>query len=161
MPKLTPALRELVAAQPWFGEMTPGHFNLIAGLVKTEIAAKAKGEERSVAGMLQFASEQSWYRDGLDETEAAGLGGVFEAYAGSLAKDWPIGPVLASTLRYQLFRVVALPETGDKIIVVSSDDEALGRAGARTRRRKPAAGRSLRRQVSLRLPVLRSNRRAG
>jgi hypothetical protein len=34
-----------------------------------------------VASLLQFATEQPWYQDGLDEREATALAGVLEARA--------------------------------------------------------------------------------
>ena len=128
--RMSPALAELVRAQPWYREMTPAKFNLVAALTKCEQSAKNKGEPRAVLDMLSLATEQGWYGDGLDDREAAGFGGVVQAYERSLTKPDapPVGTVLASTIRNQLFDVVTLPETGEKVVVVASADAKLGRA---------------------------------
>ncbi len=121
-------LAELVRAQPWFDELSQAHLELIDAVQKTERAAKARGEADSVLSMLKFASEQAWYSDGLDEDEARGLRGTFEAYTQSLADRFSptIGPVLATTLEFGLFRAVELPEGGEIILVVSADDPEVG-----------------------------------
>lgn len=129
LPRLAPALADLVRGQPWFGEMTAAKLGLVAAMLECEQAARARGETRSVREVLRYAAEQAWYADGLDDAEATGLAAVFQAYGRSLKKDYapPIGTVLASTLRYQLFQVVTLPETGDKVVLVAGEDERLGR----------------------------------
>jgi len=121
-------LNDLVHAQPWFENLTQDHVDLIASILHTERAAKAKGEEDSVLDMLTFASEQDWYSDGLDQDEARGLRGAFEAYEKSLTNKYgpTIGPVLASTLQYGLFKAITLPEGGEMIVVVSADDPEVG-----------------------------------
>lgn len=121
-------LGELVRAQPWFEQLTQTHVDLIAAILRTERAAKAKGEGESVSEMLTFASEQPWYTDGLDEGEARGLRGAFEAYEKSLTNRYgpTIGPVLSTTLEYGLFEAIDLPEGGEMIVVVSADDPEVG-----------------------------------
>ena len=121
-------LHELVRSQAWFPELTQDHLDLVAAILRTERAAKAKGEEDSLIEMLSFASEQAWYRDGLDQGEARGLRGAFEAYEKSLTNKYgpTIGPVLATTLEFGLFEAIELPEGGEMIVVVSADDPAVG-----------------------------------
>jgi hypothetical protein len=121
-------LGELVRAQSWFKELTQSHLDLIAAILRCERAAKAKGEEYSVQEMLTYAAEQPWYNDGLDAGEARGLRGAFEAYTESLSDKFapPIGPVLATSLRFGLFQAVGLPESGEIILVVSADDPSVG-----------------------------------
>jgi hypothetical protein len=125
---MSPELNDLIRAQPWFEDLTQDHVDLIGAILHTEKAAKAKGEEDSVLDMLNFASEQSWYTDGLDSDEAHGLRGVFEAYEKSLTNKYgpSIGPVLSSTLQYGLFKAIVLPEGGEMIVVVSADDKDVG-----------------------------------
>lgn len=129
LPRLSQPLADLIRAQPWYNELSQPKYNLIASILKTEQAAKAKGEPKSAFEMLSFVAEQGWYQDGFDDPEAAGLVGVFDAYTRSLTKEWapPVGSMISSTIKYQLFRVVHLPETGDKVVVVASQDENLGR----------------------------------
>lgn len=121
-------MNELVRSQPWFENLTQDHVDLIAAILRTEKAAKAKGEADSVLDMLTFASEQDWYSDGLDVEEARGLRGAFEAYEKSLTNKYgpTIGPVLATTLEYGLFEAIDL-EGGELIVVVSADDPEVGR----------------------------------
>jgi hypothetical protein len=121
-------LNELVRQQTWFEALSQDHLDLVAAILRTERAAKAKGEEHSVHEMLSFASEQGWYGDGLDQGEARGLRGAFEAYEKSLTTKYApaIGPVLATTLEFGLFRATELPEGGEMIVVVSADDPAVG-----------------------------------
>jgi len=128
MANMTLELHELVREQPWFAELTPDHVDLIAAILRTERAAKAKGEEDSVFDMLEFASEQEWYGDGLDVGEARGLRGAFDAYEKSLTNRYgpTIGPVLATTLEFGLFEAIEL-EAGELIVVVSADDPEVGR----------------------------------
>jgi hypothetical protein len=121
-------LNELVRAQPWFDSLTQDHVDLIAAMLRTERAAKAKGEADSILDMVTFASEQDWYTDGLDSDEARGLRGAFEAYEKSLTNKYgpTIGPVLSTTLEYGLFKAIDLPEGGEMIVVVSADDAEVG-----------------------------------
>jgi hypothetical protein len=121
-------LNELVRAQAWFETLTQEHVDLVAAILRTERAAKAKGEADSVHAMLTFASEQGWYSDGLDQEEARGLRGAFEAYETSLTRKYAptIGPVLSTTLEFGMFRATELPEGGEMIVVVSADDPAVG-----------------------------------
>jgi len=130
LPGMTVELSGLVRAQPWFKQLTQSRVDLIEAILKCERAAKARGEAESVRTMLSVASEQGWYGDGLDEGEARGLRGAFEAYTESLSnRNAPaIGPVLATTLRYGLFRAVNLKEGGEMILVVSADDPKVGQA---------------------------------
>ena len=123
------ALHELVRGQAWFADLTQDHVDLIAAIMRTEKAAKAKGEEDSIFAMLTFASEQGWYGDGLDTGEARGLRGAFEAYEKSLTNKYgpTIGPVLATTLEFGLFEAIEL-EAGELIVVVSADDPEVGRS---------------------------------
>jgi hypothetical protein len=130
LPNMTADLQKLVRAQPWFTQLTQAHVDLIQQIMKCERAAKAKGETESVRTMLTVASEQGWYSDGLDEAEARGLRGAFATYTESLSNhNAPaIGPVLATTLKYGLFRAVDLKEGGEMILVVSADDPAVGQS---------------------------------
>jgi hypothetical protein len=116
-------LGELVRAQPWFKQLTQAHVDLIAALLRTERAAKAKGEEVSVQDMLNYSAEQPWYADGLDDPEARGLRGAFAAYEESLSnRNAPtIGPVLSQALQHGTFRAVDLPVGGEMILVVSAE----------------------------------------
>jgi hypothetical protein len=125
---MTVEMNDLVRSQAWFENLTQDHVDLIAAIMRTERAAKAKGEEDSVLDMLTFASEQPWYSDGLDVDEARGLRGAFEAYGKSLTNKYgpTIGPVLASTLEYGLFKAVDL-QGGELIVVVAADDPEVGR----------------------------------
>jgi hypothetical protein len=129
LPRMSDDLADLVRAQPFYQDLTPATLKLLSQLAKCEQAARGHGEDGSVADLLEFASEQAWYQDGLDDREATGLGGVIEAYTRSFTKKDapPVGATLASTLQYQLFDVVTLPETGDTAIVVASSDPGLGR----------------------------------
>jgi hypothetical protein len=122
-------LHDLVRAQAWFPELTQDHLDLVAAILRTERAAKAKGEEDSLLDMLSFASEQAWYSDGLDQGEARGLRGAFQAYEKSLTNKYgpTIGPVLATTLEFGLFEAIELPEGGEMIVVVSADDPEVGK----------------------------------
>ncbi len=121
LPQMSQPLQDLIRAQAWYAEMTPTKLILVALILQAEQAAKPKGEGRSVTDMLQFASEQGWYKDGLDDHEASGLGGVLLAYKTSLLKDDApaVGPTISTTLQYQLFNTVTLPVTGDKVVIVS------------------------------------------
>lgn len=128
MAHMSVEMHELVRSQPWFENLTQDHVDLVAAILRTERAAKAKGEADSVLEMLTFASEQGWYSDGLDVGEARGLRGAFEAYEKSLTNKYgpTIGPVLATTLEYGLFEAIDL-EGGELIVVVSADDPEVGR----------------------------------
>jgi hypothetical protein len=121
-------LNELVRAQPWFASLTQDHVDLIAAILRTERAAKAKGEADSLLQMVTYASEQGWYNDGLDVEEARGLRGAFQAYEKSLTNKYgpAIGPVLSTTLEFGLFQAIELPEGGEMIVVVSADDPEVG-----------------------------------
>jgi hypothetical protein len=121
-------LHELVKSQAWFPELSRNHLDLVAAILRTERAAKAKGEEDSLVDMLKYAAEQPWYNDGLDEREARGLRGAFQAYEKSLTNKYgpAIGPVLSTTLQFGLFEPIELPEGGEMIVVVSADDPAVG-----------------------------------
>ncbi|MDX1430519.1 MAG: hypothetical protein R3282_09535, partial [Rhodothermales bacterium] len=81
----------------------------------------------SVFDMLEFASQQEWYSNGLDDGEARGLRGAFNAYEKSLTNRYgpTIGPVLSTTLEYGLFEAVDL-EAGELIVVVSADEKDVG-----------------------------------
>jgi len=129
LPRMSQALADLVRSQPWYQELTPAKLNLIAGLLKCEQAAKSKGEPKAAAELFQFATEQDWYADGLDDREATGLAGVVQAYERSLTKTYApaIGGSISSTLRNQLFDVTTLPETGEKTVIIASKDAGLGR----------------------------------
>jgi len=127
--KLSAPLAETIRQQTWFVDMSPEHLSLIAAILETERAAGARGEKDSVAAAFQFATEQAWYADGFDAAEAIGLRGVFQTYTVSL-EDWrapQIGPVLASTIAYELTATLELPESGTVVVLVSADDPALGR----------------------------------
>ncbi len=128
LPKMSQTLADLVRKQAWFQDLSAVKLNLLANLVKCEQAARTHGEPGSVADALQFASEQGWYADGLDDHEAKGLSEVFDAYALSFTKDGapPVGTTLATTLRNQTFDTVTLPETGDKVVIVASKDPKIG-----------------------------------
>lgn len=128
MAYLSENLNQLVRSQAWFEALTEDHVDLIAAILRTERAAKAKGEADSVYDMMSFASEQAWYSDGLDADEARGLRGAFQAYEKSLTSRYgpTIGPVLATTLEFGLFEAIDL-EAGELIVVVSADDAAVGR----------------------------------
>ena len=128
LPLLNPQAANLVRNQTWFQGLNSDGLALVEALVACDLAARRRGETDSVSKLLQFASEQPWYQDGLDDRESLVLTGVFQAYAESLADDNapPIGPVLASTLRHQLFEVAALPETGRFVLLVSAADARLG-----------------------------------
>ena len=126
---LSADLAATIRAQPWFTEMAPEHLSLIAAILATERAAGARGETDSVAAALDFATQQAWYADGFDAAEAIGLRGVFQTYTVSL-EDWrapQIGPVLASTIAYELTATLELPESGTVVVLVSSEDPELGR----------------------------------
>ena len=129
MTRLSAGLATTIREQPWFAEMAPEHLSLIAAILETERAAGARGEKDSVAAAFTFATEQPWYADGFDAAEALGLRGVFQTYTASL-EDWrapQIGPVLASTIAHELTATLDLPESGTVVVLVSSDDPALGR----------------------------------
>jgi hypothetical protein len=128
LPRMTQALADLVRKQAWFQDMSPVKLNLLANLLTCEQAARAHGEPGSVADALQFASEQGWYADGLDDHEAKGLSEVLAAYALSFTKEGApaVGTTLGTTLRNQTFDTVTLPETGDKVVIVASKDQRLG-----------------------------------
>lgn len=129
LPKLDAGLAQTIRSQPWFPDMTPEHLSLIAAILETDRAAGARGERDSVAAAFTFATEQPWYTDGFDASEAVGLRGVFQTYTVSL-EDWrapQIGPVLASTIAYELTATLELPESGTVVVLVSADDPALGR----------------------------------
>jgi hypothetical protein len=101
---------------------------LLNALIECERAAGAKGEKQSVLEAFSYATEQGWYQDGMDEAEANGLRGVFQVYAESLSdRNAPaVGPVLATSIRYQLVRVLQLPESGEMVLVVSADNPTQG-----------------------------------
>jgi hypothetical protein len=127
--KLSPALAQTIREQPWFQAMAPEHLTLIAAILETERAAGARGEKDSVAAALEFAMEQPWYADGFEAAEAISLRAVFQTYTVSL-EDWrapQIGPVLASTIAYELTATLELAESGTVVVLVSADDPALGR----------------------------------
>jgi hypothetical protein len=128
---MSPGLQDLVRQQAWFiQEMSPEKLALLTQIAACEQAAKAKGEPKAAMDVLQFASEQGWYADGLDDREARGLAAVFDAYARSFTKQDapPVGATIANTLRQKSFDVTTLPESGDKVVIVASKDERLGRA---------------------------------
>jgi hypothetical protein len=129
LPKMSKGLGDILRAQPWFQQMTPADVSMIAAILECDRASGARGEKQSVVDALNYAIEQPWYADGLDDTEAAGLRGVFQVYAASLSdqRNPQIGPVLATTIRYQLVNVMQLPESGEMVLMVSADDAALGR----------------------------------
>ncbi|HEY7269596.1 MAG TPA: hypothetical protein VH951_07195 [Dehalococcoidia bacterium] len=129
LPRMSVNLAGLVRQQPWFNDMSADKLALVTMLLKCEQAAIAHGENTATADALQFASEQGWYGDGLDDHEAKALSEVFDAFALSFTKPDapPVGSVLSTTLKNQTFDVVNLPETGDKVIIVASKDAALGR----------------------------------
>jgi hypothetical protein len=129
LPKMSARLADLIRRQPWYNELTPAKVALVTMLLKCEQAATAKGESTSAADALQFASEQGWYTDGLDDREAKALSEVFDAFAVSYTKTDapPVGAVLSTTMRNETFDVVSLPETGEKVIIVASKDAVLGR----------------------------------
>jgi hypothetical protein len=120
-------LGTLVRSQAWFAALTQAHVDLIAALLRTERAAKAKGEGASVQDMLNFAAEQAWYSDGLDDPEARALRGAFMSYEESLSnRNAPtVGPVLAQAIRHGTMRAVDLPEGGEMLLLVSADDPAV------------------------------------
>jgi len=122
------ALAALVRAQPWFQGLTRAHVDLIGAIRKCEKASEARGEVQSVQAMLAFAAEQPWYQDGVDEAEAEGLKGAFEAYAESLSdrNAPPIGPVLRTTIASGLFTVVDLPESREMVLLAAAEDPAQG-----------------------------------
>ncbi|HLF76119.1 MAG TPA: hypothetical protein VJB57_01390 [Dehalococcoidia bacterium] len=125
---VNPPLATLVREQPWYAELTPSRLALIEAVQKCEKTAQPKGETQSVTGILTFASEQTWYLDGLDDREATVMAGVFEAYASSLEDNYApqIGPILANTLRQALFEVVNLPESGPMVVMVAAERLELG-----------------------------------
>jgi hypothetical protein len=129
LPKMSQPLADLVRAQPWFQEMTPAKLSLVSMVLKCEQAARQQGEPMAAMDALRLASDQGWYSDGLDDREATGLSEVFDAFALSFTKlgDATAEAVLGSTLRFRTFDVVNLPETGDKVVIIDSQDEALGR----------------------------------
>jgi hypothetical protein len=129
LPRMSADLADLVRGQPFYQDLTPATLKLLSQLVKCEQAARSHGEDSSVADLFEFATEQAWYQDGLDDREATGLGGVIDAYTRSFTKKDapPVGATIASTLQYQLFDVVTLPDTGDTAVVVASADPDLGR----------------------------------
>jgi hypothetical protein len=129
MAAMGPALADRVRSQPWFGGMGEPQLKLVSAIRKSELAAKRKGEATSVEKMLEFASEQGWYADGLDERETAALTGLFEAYAESNDNPNapPIGPMLGATIRDGTFDVLQLSETGNMVVLVSATDARLGR----------------------------------
>ena len=125
---VNPPLATLVREQAWYAELTPSRLALIEAVQKCEKTAQPKGETQSVTGILAFASEQTWYQDGLDDREATVMAGVFEAYASSLEDNYApqIGPILANTLRQALFEVVNLPESGPMVVMVAAERLELG-----------------------------------
>ena len=122
-------LADEVRAQPWYADLTQAHLDLIAAIADCERNSQIRGEKQSVADILEFASEQPWYQDGLDDSEAAQLRGVFFAYSQSLKDDNApqIGPVLSKTIQYQLEDVLQLPESGEMVLLVTADDPEVGR----------------------------------
>jgi hypothetical protein len=126
--RMSAPLADLVRAQPWLDSMDPAHLTLLSALIDCERAAGARGEKQSVIDALSYATEQGWYQDGMDPTEAAGLRGVFQVYTESLSDQRApaVGPVIASTIRYQLVNVMQLPESGEVVLMVSADDPAAG-----------------------------------
>ncbi len=129
LPAMSQPLADEVRSQPWYADLTQARLDLIAAIQECERESQIRGEKQSVADALEFASEQPWYRDGLDDTEAAQLRGVFFAYAQSLKDDNApqIGPILSKTIQYQLEDVLQLPESGEMVLLVSADDPAVGR----------------------------------
>ncbi len=108
--------------------MGPAHLTLLNAMIECERAASAKGEKQSVLDAFSYATEQPWYQDGMDETEATGLRGVFQVYTESLSdpRAPAVGPLIATTIRYQLVNVLQLPESGEMVLMVSADDPAQG-----------------------------------
>ncbi|HXH21444.1 MAG TPA: hypothetical protein VNN10_05400 [Dehalococcoidia bacterium] len=129
VPRMSQPLADLVRAQPWYQELTPEKLDLLSWLLKCEQAARAQGEQRSVSDLFQFATEQAWYLDGLDDYEAKGLRGVVQAYERSLTtqKAPLVGASAASTLRHRLFDAALLPESGEVMVIAAAKDPALGR----------------------------------
>ena len=126
--RMSAPLADIIRAQPWLDTMGPAHLTLLSALIDCERAAGARGEKQSVIDAFSYATEQGWYQDGMDETEAAGLRGVFQVYTESLSDQRApaIGPVIASTIRHQLVNVIQLPASGEMVLMVSADDPALG-----------------------------------
>lgn len=118
----------VVREQSWYATLSPMTMELVAAIQRCEKASQARGETRSVADMLKFASEQGWYTDGLDEREVKGLSAVFDAYARSLSDENSpaIGTVLSSTVRWGLFHTVQLPESGEVVLLASASNERVG-----------------------------------
>jgi hypothetical protein len=129
LPGMSAPLADAVRRQAWFQELSPAGYALVEAVQKCERAAQARGERDSVVAILEYAAEQPWYGDGLDDTEAAALRGVFFAYAESLSDTWApqIGTVLATTIEHQLVEVMELPESGELLLLVSADDPSNGR----------------------------------
>jgi hypothetical protein len=123
-------LGKLVREQAWFKQLTQAHVDLIASMMKTERAAKAKGNELVVRDLINYAAEQSWYSDGLDEAEARGLTGVFEAYEESNAnRNAPdITSILPQALQWGTFSAVDLPKGGEMHVVVSAENAEAAQA---------------------------------
>jgi hypothetical protein len=116
-------LGKLVREQAWFKQLTQAHVDLIAQIMKTERAAKGKGHELVVQDLIKYGTEQTWYSDGLDEAEARGLTGVFEAYEESNAnRNAPdITSILPQALQWGTFSAVDLPKGGQMHVVVSAE----------------------------------------
>lgn len=122
-------LADEVRGQAWFADLTQARLDLIAAIEECEHASQIRGETKSVADILEFASEQPWYADGLNEIEATELRGVFYAYAQSLRDQNapPIGPELSKTIQYRLEDVLNLPESGQMVLLVSAENPDVGR----------------------------------
>lgn len=129
LPKLAPELATSIRAQPWYNAMEREHLHLIAAIVETERAATPRGERTSVAAAFEYATAQGWYADGLSGDEALKLRSVFQTYTTSLSdRRLPqIGPVLATTIAFELVEIVELPESGHVAVLVSADDGEIGR----------------------------------
>ncbi len=128
LPRLNTELAELIRAQPWFEELSEAEYELLEAIRDAELSAKRRGEDDSIAKVIEFAAEQAWYADGLDKGEVQGLMGLFLAYSESLSdfRAPAIGPVLSTTLRGSLFETVSLAESGDVVLLVAAEDPELG-----------------------------------
>jgi hypothetical protein len=128
LPRMRPELAELVSSQPWFETMTEAQLGLVMTIQECEQASKLRGQTDSVISLLKYAAAQPWYQDGLDDDEATGLRGIFLAYGRSLKDNRapPIGPVIATSLKFRLFEVLHLPESGTVAVIVSAEDMRKG-----------------------------------
>ncbi len=118
-----------VRAQEWIADLTPAKAKLVKALAEADQAARASDRDTELREIFDTASQQPWYSDGLDDTEALCLAGVYDAFAASVSDYYApdLGDGLLTTLRYRLFALAPVDGSADPVpVLVSAADPEQG-----------------------------------